>query len=480
MKKEFYEMLATSGTLSTIELQEWGSLLGRTIFRDGVKICEYSKPYVEFADKDNVVKTLKSILYSQTVMKEYRVTFNQWEELKPRISEMNIEFSIFNDGTVRSRQDISDLFSTVGSSFIIPYKENTDFLSDPARINSNMQLKSSTFEYGECDRFEMDIKRIRKKEEYKYRTYLRVRGAREKYDCPEKILDAIEKLASEEQRNDRWTTISVFNYKHAKFTLSVVDTFSDSIIAALDVTVPIAVLARTHYWNDGYDRQPVTVATIIDYDNLDIKSNDSFIKVSDKYPAVYKQQELPNDLKMFIESLMPVIESRDTARIREFLGGYALDKYDINPMYHDDRTEYVGGELHKPDSDIWDALVSAIQAGGYCDSNGFIFPKYEEGLLRYVTRKSVEPHEAGVITDDNVIVRDLPCEKSGVAGRLSKQVVCIDRDFNSDGWCKVRTLNKAIAGYVPADKIFRPDDMRVIVERDATGSWKITGFRTWD
>ena len=389
-----------------------------------------------------------------------------------------------NDGTARSRQDISDLFSTVGSSFIIPYKEDADFLSEPVRINSNMLLKSSsTLEYGECNNFEMKIKRSRKRGDVRYDAYIEDSGGSlKKYDCPEKILVGIELLDEKELLDDKWTTVSVLDYNHATYTLTVVDVFSDTIIAAVDVTVPITAVARTFDWKsyDQYDSGQLTVATIIDYDNLDIKSNDSFIKVSDKYPAVYKQQELPNDLKMFIESLMPVIESRDTARIREFLGEYALDKYDINPMYHDDRTEYVGGELHKPDSDIWDALVSAIQAGGYCDSNGFIFPKYEEGLLKYVIRKFVEPHEAGVITDDNVIVRDLPCEKSGVAGRLSKQVVCIDRDFNSDGWCKVRTLDKAIAGYVPAGKIFRPDDMRVIVERDSTGCWKITGFRTWD
>lgn len=480
VKKDVYEMIAASAdTLSTNGLSIWCNLQGRTVKRNGVNVCEYSRPYVEFEDKDIVTKTLKSFYASLTLVRDYKVTLEEWEELKPKsIPRPMMKFSIMNDGTVKSEYNISDLFSTVVSSYIIPYRKDTVFLSKPVQINSNMLLKAVRLEYGECDKFEMSMKRIRQKGEYKYVAY--VKGVRWEYDYPENLSNAIKKLASEEQWNDKWTKVSVFNYEHAKLTFAVVDSFADSIIAALDVTIPITVIARTRYWSNIYDRQSVKVATIVDYDNMDIKYNDSYVQVSAKYPVEYRQHELPDDLKAFIDDLMPVLESRDTAEIRIFLGDYALKMYDLNPMSYDNRTEYVGGELHKPDSDIWNVLASAIKAGGYNDLHGFVFPMYEDGFLKYEVSKSVEPHEAGVIIDNNVIVRDLPCENSGAAGRLSMQVVCVDRDFSSDGWCKVRTLDGIIEGYVQVSKIFRPDDMRVIMERDSEGCWKITGFRTWD
>lgn len=193
-------------------------------------------------------------------------------------------------------------------------------------------------------------------------------------------------------------------------------------------------------------------------------------------------------LVAFVNQLKVAVQKKDKA----FLLG-ALDEKVMNGFGGDGGIEEFKEYWHWPQDTIsvWHTLEHILNIGGTFTEEGSKDPKSRYlFVFPYVNTIDLENPDdyffIGVITGQNVNLRDKPDLKAKVIGQLTYDVVRYkDKTSgkNAKGdpeWHLIETLDHKKKGWVFWKYVYSPVDYRLFLFKDKKGNWKISTFVAGD
>lgn len=217
----------------------------------------------------------------------------------------------------------------------------------------------------------------------------------------------------------------------------------------------------------------------------------SCIMISAQTPSKFPP---PNDLSedkslvIFVNQLKAAVQKKDKA----FLLG-ALDEKVMNGFGGDGGIEEFKRYWHWPQDtlSVWHTLEHILNIGGAFTDDSRKDPKSRyQFVFPYVNNIDLENPDdyffVGVITGQNVNLRDKPDLKAKVITQLTYDVVRYkEKTFgkNAKGdpeWYQIETLDHKKEGWVFWKYVYNPVDYRLFLCKDKKGNWKISTFLAGD
>jgi len=199
-------------------------------------------------------------------------------------------------------------------------------------------------------------------------------------------------------------------------------------------------------------------------------------------------------LNAFVKKLLDAIDKRDQSFLYSVIDIDVAGQRGVTAGLNDFKQEW---NADKDSSTMWPLMKRAINLGGVylhdtADFTGrytFVFPYVYDMPLDIED----DYYSIGVITGQNVNLREGPGTTSPVKAKLSYDVIWFLEDSDQNGqtksgtnpygeaeWYQVATYDRQQQGWVNWQYVYSPMSYRLFLFKNAKGEWKISSFMAGD